>query len=393
MADDISSPSSPSLKSRLVDIRRQIHARPELAFQEHLTSDLVAETLASAGIEVHRGLAGTGVVGTLKNGDGPSIGLRADMDALPITEADDPGYKSTHDGVMHACGHDGHTAMLLGAAFSLAESKDFEGTVHFIFQPAEENEGGGRQMVEDGLFRLFSCDAIFALHNWPGLAAGRIAVQPGPMMASYDTFELNISGKGGHAAMPEDTVDPMPISAELILALQTLVSRKVSPHEAAVVSVTSIHGGDAFNIIPEAISLRGCVRTYNQSVRDQLRDEIHRLTAQITAAHGGKAVVDYHTRYPSTINTPEEAGFAAQTAAELVGDTHVDTAFRPSMASEDFAVMLEHVPGAYIWLGNGETSAPLHNPHYDFNDDVLMTGVGLLSALARNFCKNMVSAS
>tara|TARA_Y100000052_G_scaffold10035_1_gene9897 strand:- start:49175 stop:50338 length:1164 start_codon:yes stop_codon:yes gene_type:complete len=384
LPDDIS-PNKPDKKAQIQAWRHQIHAEPEMAFKEFKTSDLVAETLEAAGIEVHRGLAGTGVVGVLKSGKGPSIGLRADMDALPIKEATGCSYASTHDGVMHACGHDGHTAMLLGAALDLAENPNFQGNIYLIFQPAEENEGGGTRMVEEGLFKQFPCDAIFALHNWPGLGTGRIAVQPGPMMASYDRWEITLSGKGGHAAMPEQTRDPMPVAAELTLALQTLVSRRVSPHERAVLSVTKIEGGDTWNVIPEEVELWGCVRCFNETLRTQIEAEFHQIVNGITSAHGMTARINYRKDYPATINTPEEAEFAAQIARELVGEEKVDTESDPSMASEDFAVMLQEVPGAYIWLGIGEDAARLHTPNYDFNDDVLVTGSELLAELARGW--------
>ena len=381
MADD-QTDIPQSVIQRMKAWRHQIHAHPELAFNEHQTADLVAKTLTELGIEFSRGHGKTGIVATLRNGEGGSVGLRADMDALPIHEANTCGHKSTHDGVMHACGHDGHTAMLLGAAELLSQSPDFNGTIHLIFQPAEENDGGGRLMVEEGLFRQFPCDAIFALHNWPGLSAGRVAVQPGPMMASYDTFTLTLKGKGGHAAMPENTRDPIPVAAEIILALQTIVSRKISPHDPAVISVTKIRGGDAFNVIPETVELCGTVRCFSETVRHRLQQEIEHTAITIGAAHGIEVGLKYDWDYPPTINTTTEAEFAAETAGHLFGDDMVDVSFRPSMASEDFAVMLQDVPGAYIWLGIGEDAAPLHNPHYDFNDEVLETGAGLLAGLA-----------
>ncbi|MAT35487.1 MAG: peptidase M20 [Ponticaulis sp.] len=384
MADDI---TNTDRFERMKAVRRQIHAHPEMAFKEFQTSELVADRLESLGLRVRRAIGGTGVVGTLARGNGGSIGLRADMDALPIREAGNHAYKSKNDGVMHACGHDGHTAMLLGAAEALSQTMDFSGTVHFIFQPAEENEGGGRRMVQEGLFREHPCDAIFALHNWPGLAAGRVAVQPGPMMASYDTFTITLTGKGGHAAMPESTRDPIPVAAELILALQTIVSRKISPHDPAVISVTRIRGGETFNVIPEEVEFSGTVRCFSETVRKRLQIEIEHTTKAVANAHHIDAELQYDWDYPPTINTDKEANFAADTARALYGAERVDTSFRPSMASEDFAVMLQEVPGAYIWLGIGEDAAPLHNPHYDFNDDVLLTGADLLAGLARDFLK------
>lgn len=380
---------SPSMLNASVDrmraIRRDIHAHPELAFQENRTSDIVAKALERAGIEVHRGLAGTGVVGTLRNGDGPVIGLRADMDALPIHEETSAEHCSKHNGVMHACGHDGHTAMLIGAAEQIASERDFKGTIHFIFQPAEENFGGGKRMVEEGLFKLFPCDAVFALHNWPGLAAGKIAVQPGPMMASFDSFTFTLRGVGGHAAMPETTCDAVVAASELVLALQTIISRKINPHDPAVLSVTQMHGGEAFNVIPAEMKIMGTVRCFSSEVRDFIRDEMLKKAETVCAAHGVKASLDYEEGYPSTINTPAEAEYAASVASGLVGAENVETSFRPSMASEDFSFMTQTVPGAYIWLGAGIDARPLHHPEYDFNDDTLELGRDLLVGLVKSF--------
>lgn len=387
MPDDISAPND-TRRARLVALRHDIHAHPELAFEEHRTSRLVAARLTELGLEVHTGLGGTGVVGTLRCGDGPGIGLRADMDALPIDEAGDAAHKSTCPGVMHACGHDGHTTMLLGAAEALVAREDIIGTVHFIFQPAEETSGGGRVMVEEGLFEIFPCNAVFAMHNWPGLKAGDIAVQPGPMMASVDTFTIALNGYGGHAAMPEKARDPITASAELILALQTIVSRKLNPQDPAVVSVTAIKGGEAFNVIPDSVHIKGTVRCFSPDVREKIKAEIETIAHAIGTAHGIDAVFQFIEGYPSTINTPREAAFAAKIASALTSDAQVQTQFRPSMASEDFSFMLQQVPGAYIWLGAGETAAPLHNPHFDFNDDLLLTGADLLTELAVNFLRD-----
>ena len=387
MADDLSS-ALQARRQNLIKIRHDIHAHPELAFEEHRTSDLVAAKLSEIGLSVHRGLAGTGVVGTLKRGDGPSIGLRADMDALPIEEAGASDHKSTHSGVMHACGHDGHTTMLLGAAEELVKRDDLAGTIHFIFQPAEENAGGGRVMVEDGLLRLFPCDAVFALHNWPGVAAGHIAVQPGPMMASFDTFTIDVKGYGGHAAMPEKARDPIVAAAELVLSLQTIVSRKIDPQDPAVLSVTQIKGGETFNVIPDQVDLKGTVRCFSPDVRNKIKAEIEKTASAIASAHSVETVTQYTEGYPSTINTEAEARFAADIARSLFGPDEVITSFRPSMASEDFSFMLQHVPGAYIWLGAGVEAAPLHNPHFDFNDDLLQTGSDLLTEIAVRFLRD-----
>ena len=385
--------STLSRRERMKLIRRKIHARPELAFEETETSDLVASELLAMGLDVDRGLAGTGVVATLSRGTQSrrrSVGLRADMDALPIHEAGNCEHKSTVDGIMHACGHDGHTAMLLGAAETLVKSPDFEGTVHFIFQPAEEGRGGGRRMVEDGLFEKFPCNAVFALHNWPGLSVGKIAVRPGAMMASMDTFTVTIQGFGGHAAMPERARDPIPVGCEIVSALQTIISRKISPHESAVLTVTQFQAGDSYNVIPDKVELKGTVRCYDEDVRGQIEQEILLLVRTISHAHGVSADARYDKGYPSTLNSEAEARFAAKIAQQLVGKENVDTDFTPSMASEDFSFMLNTLPGAYLWLGAGASSRPLHHPEYDFNDELLETGADLLASLARGYLEQSV---
>lgn len=357
--------------------RRDIHMHPELAFEEKRTSTMVADKLESFGIEVHRGLARTGVVGTLRAGSSArAIGLRADMDALPIQE--DPGreYRSVHDGVMHACGHDGHTAMLLGAAKHLAESRGFDGTVQFIFQPAEECEGGGRVMVEEGLFDRFPVDAVYGMHNMPGLAVGRFAMRVGPMMAAYDTFEIQLDGVGGHAAMPHTTVDPVVVGAEVVAALQSITSRTVNPLDSAVVSVTMFHAGDAKNVIPASAHLAGCTRSLTPEVRAHIETSLRRVVEGICAAHGASATIDYRRGYPPTINTEVEVGAAADAARAVAGSKRVYIDVPPTMASEDFAFMLQERPGAYIFVGNGggPGTCMVHNPGYDFNDDVLVHG-------------------
>ncbi len=368
--------------------RHAIHAHPETAFEEVKTSALVAETLASLGIEVHRGLAGTGVVGTLKAGSANrAIGLRADMDALHIQETNGFAHRSTVPGKMHACGHDGHTAMLLGAAKHLAATKNFDGIVHFIFQPAEENEGGGRRMVEEGLFDKFPVEAVFGLHNLPGLALGEFAIRPGPMLSAYDIFEIVIEGRGSHAAMPHQSIDPVPIAAQLVLALQTIVSRGTDPFDAAVVSVTQIHGGDTWNVIPQSVRIGGTVRTFDPALQDRIEAEIGRMARDIPAAFGAKASLRYERRYPATVNHPaetEQAAVAAQTAAGPAGKVHRDK--RPLMGSEDFAFMLQARPGAFIFLGNGagDGGCMLHNPGYDFNDKILATGAGYWVSLVES---------
>ncbi|MTJ79774.1 MAG: amidohydrolase [Telmatospirillum sp.] len=356
--------------------RHDLHAHPETAFTELRTSDLVARELTISGFSVHRGLAGTGVVGTLVTGPGPAIGLRADMDALDIGELGTLPYVSRHAGKMHACGHDGHTAMLLGAARHLARTRGFAGTLHVIFQPAEENEGGGRRMIEEGLFDRFPCQEIFGLHNWPGTPLGRFAVNRATMMASFDTFEIVVTGRGCHGAMPETGVDPIVPAAAIVTGFQSIVSRKIGAMEKAVVSVTQIHGGDTWNVIPDSVTLRGTARCMTPAVQDAIERHLGALAQGIAEAHGAVADVRYHRRYPATINDPRAADKAAVAAAMVAGREGVTTDCLPSMASEDFGFMLERVPGAYIFMGVGDAGhqAALHNPHYDFNDAALGLG-------------------
>lgn len=357
--------------------RRRLHAKPELAFDVHATAALVAAELEAMGLEVHCGLAGTGVVGTLRAGDGEcAIGLRADMDALPMQEHNEFEHRSRHDGKMHACGHDGHTAMLLGAAKQLAAQPDFSGTVHFIFQPAEEGESGGRVMVEEGLFEQFPVEAVFGLHNWPGLPQGEFAINPGPMMASFDVFEIQLAGDGCHAAMPELGSDVLLAASQLVVALQSVVSRDVSPTAGAVLSVTQIHGGDAWNVLPAEAVIRGTVRCFSAEVQTRMEQRIGEISQAISAAHNCHATLDYQRRYPATVNAETEAKLAADAASAVVGESRVTFGHTPSMASEDFAFMLQAKPGAYIWMGvDGETaSQPLHHACYDFNDDALAIG-------------------
>jgi len=360
--------------------RRDLHAHPETAFEEVRTADIIAGRLEEFGIPVHRGLAKTGVVGSLRSGDGPAVGLRADMDALFIQEANEFDHKSQAAGKMHACGHDGHTAMLLGAARYLAETRQFKGTVHFIFQPAEENEGGGRVMVEQGLFEKFPMETVYGMHNWPGRPAGSFALGAGPVMAAFDTFEIVIRGRGAHAAMPHQGIDPVVVAAELVGALHTIASRAVDPLESGVVTVTQIHGGDTWNTIPDTVTLRGTARAFNEDVRGAIEDHIRRQADGISAAHGAAADVTYERRYPPTVNHPAETETAAGVAAEVAGT--VERHPKPSMGSEDFAFMLEHKPGCYIWLGCGEDACPLHNSRYDFNDDILVAGASYWARLA-----------
>ena len=364
--------------------RRDLHAHPEIAFEEHRTSSFVAERLESFGIEVHRGLAKTGVVGQLKAGSGNrAIALRADMDALPMDEHNAFDHRSEVPGMMHACGHDGHTTMLLGAAKYLAETKGFDGTVYFIFQPAEEAEGGGEVMVKEGLFEQFPVEAVFGLHNWPGMPAGQFGIAAGPMMAAFDTFDLKIAGKGSHGAMPHQGVDAIVTASQVVTALQTIASRNTDPLDAVVVSVTQIHGGDAYNIIPDSVMLRGTVRTFKDSVREDIEPAMRRIANGICEAAGAAMELDYHWRYPSTVNHAEETELAATAAAAVVGVDKIDRHPMPSMGSEDFAYMLRERPGCYVWLGNGPTEGGcmLHNPGYDFNDDILPVGASYWATL------------
>ncbi len=365
--------------------RRHIHANPETAFEEHDTADYVALRLHEFGIDVHRGLAGTGVVGTLKGekGEGPAIVLRADMDALDIEEKNAFGHKSRNPGKMHACGHDGHTAMLLGASKYLAETRRFAGTVHFVFQPAEENEGGGRVMIEDGLFERFPAESVYGMHNVPGIPVGEFAVRPGPIMASFDIFEITLTGTGTHAAMPHLGRDAMVAAAQLVTALQTIRSRTVSPFDSAVVSVTQMHAGDTWNVIPEEVVVRGTTRAFKEHVQEHMEAEIRRISAGVAAGFAVAAETRYERRYPPTVNDPREAELTARVAGDVAGAPNVSLDKDPMMGAEDFAFMLNEKPGAYVWIGNGprDGGCMLHNPNYDFNDDILPLGASYWARL------------
>ncbi len=365
--------------------RRDIHAHPETAFEETRTADLVARTLESFGIETHRGLAKTGVVGRLRAGSSArTIGLRADLDALPLDEKNDFEHRSRHDGKMHACGHDGHTAMLLGAARYLAETQNFDGTVHFIFQPAEEGAAGGRVMVEEGLFERFPCTAVYGMHNWPGMERGRIGVRTGAMMASADMFAIRIAGRGGHAAMPHHAVDPVVVGAQMVGALQAVASRSADPLDSVVVSVTQFHAGTADNVIPDEAVLSGTCRALSAAGRALIERRMREIVAGIAAAHGAEAELDYRHNYPVLVNTAEETCKAARAAATVVGEANVAIDEPPVMGSEDFAFMLQARPGSYVWIGNGvgeEGGCMVHNPHYDFSDEILPVGASYWAAL------------
>jgi amidohydrolase len=372
----------------LTDFRRDLHAHPELGFQERRTSGLVAGALEALGITVHRNIGKTGLVGILEGqrcDSGRMIGLRADMDALPMQELNRFGHASNKPGMMHACGHDGHTAILLGTAKYLAQTRDFNGTVAFIFQPAEEGLGGAKSMIEDGLFERFDCDAVYALHNWPGLPAGMIGVNPGPMMAAADRFEVVIQGRGGHGAHPYLSVDPVLVAAHVVTALQSVVSRNVNALDAAVVTVASVQAGDpmAMAVIPDQAKLVGTVRTFRHSVQEMVEQRMRILVEQVARAFGATATIHYEKIYPATINTPNEAMFVADVATELFGADKVVRDLQPSMGAEDFSFMLHQKPGAYFRLGQGgaDQGCYLHNPNYDFNDGVIPTGASLFARL------------
>ena len=377
-----------SYHAELRAIRRDIHAHPELAFQESRTSQLVADQLAAWGIEVHRGLAKTGLVGVVKgkkSTSGRAIGLRADMDCLPMHETNNIPHKSTHAGRMHACGHDGHTTMLLGTARYLAETRNFDGTAYLIFQPAEEGGGGGKVMVDEGLFDRFPANEVYAVHNWPGLPPGQMAVRPGPVMAATDEIVVTVRGKGGHAAMPHLTVDPVVITAQVISALQSIASRNANPLDAIVVSVCSMETSQTgvFNVIPDFVKLIGTVRSFRPETRDMAELRIAEIISGITKAMGGSAEIAYKRGYPSTINSEREAIFAAKVGERVFGKSNVFTDAEPTMGGEDFSYMLQARPGAYVFLGQGggPNNCFLHNPGYDFNDEVIPLGAGYLAAL------------
>jgi amidohydrolase len=374
--------------AELKALRHDLHSHPELAFTETRTASLVAEKLGSWGVEVHRGLAKTGVVGVIKGKQaksGRGVGLRADMDCLPIHETGTLPYRSQHEGRMHACGHDGHTAMLLGTARYLAETRDFDGTAYLIFQPAEESGGGGQVMVREGLFDQFPANEVYALHNWPGLPAGQIAVGTGPMMAATDEVQITVRGKGGHAAMPHLVVDPVVASAQVIGALQTIASRNVEPTSAVVVSICSMQTSQvgAFNVVPESVRLVGTVRSFHPETRDLAERRLREIVTKVAEAMGASAQVEYVRGYPATVNSAREAAFAARVGERIFGKGNVLTDPTPTMGGEDFSYMLLERPGAYVFLGQGGGPGGcfLHHPNFDFNDDVIPLGAGYLAAL------------
>ncbi|MDA1076242.1 MAG: M20 family metallopeptidase [Proteobacteria bacterium] len=364
--------------------RRDIHSHPELGFNERRTADLVAEKLVSFGLEVYRNIGKTGVVGVLRVGNEPqSIGLRADMDALPIIELNDFAHKSTLQGTMHACGHDGHTTMLLGAARYLAQTRNFRGVVNFIFQPAEEGIGGAQAMIEDGLFQQFPCDVLYGMHNAPGMPVGVYGASAGTMTAAGAFFDIDIHGTGAHGAFPHDSVDPVIIAAELVTSLQTVVSRNMRPTETAVLSITQIHSGDAYNVIPETARLAGTVRTFSMKAMDQIEARVRQLSSSIAAAYGGSATVDFRVVFHPVVNDAKATGAAADVCDGLVGDAQVKRDLPAGTGSEDFSFMLEQVPGCYLLVGNGDAEhmRPVHNPHYDFNDAAIPYGASFYAAI------------
>ena len=361
-----------SFIDEFIALRRDIHTHPELAFKETRTSALVADHLSQWGYDVTTGVGGSGVVGTLKRGNSSkTIGIRADMDALPIIEDTGLDYASSNSGVMHACGHDGHTTILLAAARYLAQSGRFSGTVHLIFQPAEEIGAGARRMIEDGLFERFPCDAVYGLHNWPGVPAGKFGFVTGPAMASVDRARIRVNGRGGHGAEPHKSVDPVVVASSIVLALQTVVARNLDPLDMGVVTVASIHGGDALNVIPAHVDLGITIRSFSQTVREELRRRIEAVARSQAESYGAVADVNYQWGFPALINAKAETDFARQVALSTFPNDTVIEDFRPRTASEDFAFMLEQKPGTYFFIGNGD-SAGLHSPDYNFNDDILL---------------------
>ena len=379
----------------LANLRRDIHAHPELAYQEQRTAALIADTLTQWGVPVHRGLGGTGVVGIVRNGSSPrAVGLRADIDALPVTERNTFAHASVHEGRMHACGHDGHTAMLLAAARHLATHRDFNGTVYLVFQPAEEGGGGARAMIRDGLFERFPMDAIFGIHNWPGLGVGQFAVRAGPVFASTSEFRVTIRGRGAHAAMPHYGIDPLPVACQIVQAFQTVISRNKRPLDAAVISTTMIRAGEATNVIPESCELRGTVRTFTVDVLDMIEQRMRRIAEATCQAFDASCEFTFTRNYPPTVNHARETGFVRELLVELVGAGSVQE-FEPTMTAEDFSYFLEEKPGCYFVIGNGagthrtaghgEGPCMLHNPSYDFNDELIPLGGSMWVRLAEKW--------
>jgi amidohydrolase len=384
-------------------LRRDLHAHPELGFQEQRTSELIAQTLAGWGIPVHRGLGKTGVVGLVRNGTSArAVGLRADIDALPVTERNTFAHASVHAGRMHACGHDGHTAMLLAAARHLARHRDFDGTVYLLFQPAEEGGGGAREMIKDGLFERFPMEAIFGIHNWPGLEAGQFAIRSGPVFASSNEFRITVRGRGAHAAMPHNGIDPVPVACQIVQAFQTIISRNKRPIDAGVISVTIIRAGEATNVVPDTCELQGTVRTFSVEVLDMIEQRMRRVAEATSQAFEASCEFAFRRNYPPTINHPRETQFARELLGSLVGAGNVKE-FDPTMGAEDFSFFLEKKPGCYFVIGNGDGShrsgghgegpCMLHNPSYDFNDQLIPLGGTMWVRLAEEWLKRAAPAA
>ena len=383
-------------------LRRDLHAHPELCFQEHRTADQVAARLTAWGLEVHRGLGTTGVVGVVRGRDGGAcgraIGLRADMDALPMAELNTFDHASRHPGKMHACGHDGHTAMLLAAAQAFSRRRDFDGSVYLIFQPAEEGGGGAREMIRDGLFERFPVEAVFGMHNWPGMEAGHFAVSPGPVMASSNEFHITLHGKGAHAALPHNGIDPVPVACQMVQAFQTIITRNKKPVDAGVISVTMIHTGEATNVVPDRCDIQGTVRTFSLDVLDMIERRMREIAEHTAAAFGARCEFQFRRNYPPTVNHPAETAFAREVLREIVGEAGVHDQ-EPTMGAEDFAYMLQARPGCYLFIGNGDGAhradyaggghdagpCTLHNPHYDFNDALIPLGATFWVRLAERW--------
>lgn len=387
-----------AMKDELAAYRRSMHENPQTSFEEEFVSNLVCEKLTEWGIPFERGIAVTGVVATIegqKNTSGRAIALRADMDALGIEEAHNKDWRSKNPGKMHGCGHDGHTAMLLGAAKYLSETRRFDGRVHLIFQPAEEGDCGAMRMIEEGLFERFPCEAVYGAHNWPYLPRGSIAMRAGPIMAAADRFDMTILGKGGHAAKPHGTIDPVVIGAQIVVALQTIISRGTDPVDPAVISITNFHAGTgAFNVIAEEAKLSGTIRSFDPEVREMLRKRVEEVASGIAQTYGAKVTCRYAEGYDPTINTPEATAFCAEVARKVVGEHNVDTDMDPSMGAEDFGAMLMQKPGCYVIIGQGEPDTPesnhnrgLHTPQYDFNDEIIPTGVEYWATLVEEALK------
>ena len=379
-------------------IRRDIHAHPELCFQEHRTADVIAKALTDWGIPIHRGLGKTGVVGIVSNGSsGRAVGLRADIDALPMTEHNTFAHASTHPGRMHACGHDGHTAMLLAAARHFARHRNFDGTVYLIFQPAEEGGAGAREMMRDGLFEKFPMEAVFGAHNWPGLKVGQFALKSGPVMASSNEFRITIRGKGSHAALPHNGIDPVPVACQMVQAFQTIITRNRRPVDPGVISVTMIHAGEATNVVPDTCELQGTVRTFSHELIDLIEQRMRAIAEHTCAAFGAQCDFEFRRNYPPTINHPAETDFARRVLGQVVGPENVHE-YEPTMGSEDFSFFLQEKPGCYFVIGNGDGAhregghglgpCMLHNPSYDFNDELIPLGATAWVRIAEEWLKS-----